>query len=166
VAEEALRQTRIERVDWLDPRALALRDAMDLEMNALYGPTMAKRPPEHTEIILNALAVDPATVVATVLATVDGEPAGQAGLRTHGTELEVKKVIVAEAFRGLGISRKLMTALEDAARELGHHRLVLQTGELQPAAIALYESMGYTLTPPYSPYELMGNALCYEKTLG
>jgi GNAT superfamily N-acetyltransferase len=155
----------VERVDWLDPRAVALRDAMDVEMNALYAPAMAARLPEDVEIIVNALAVDPATAVATVLVTIDGEPAGQAGLRTHGEEFEVKKVIVAEKFRGLGISRQLMAAIEAAAKELGHNRVVLQTGDLQPAAIALYESIGYTLTPPYSPYELMSNALCYEKVL-
>ncbi|MCU1415547.1 MAG: acetyltransferase [Microbacteriaceae bacterium] len=158
-------EVNLERIDWLDPRAVVLREAMDEEMNALYSPVMASRPPEHTEIIVKALAVDPPTIVATVLATVDGVPAGQAGLRTHGADLEVKKVVVAERFRGLGISRKLMTAIEDAARELGYHHVILQTGDLQPAAIALYESMGYTLTPPYSPYELMTNALCYEKTL-
>ncbi|MES2172031.1 MAG: GNAT family N-acetyltransferase, partial [Actinomycetota bacterium] len=101
-----------------------------------------------------------------------GVAAGQAGLRTHGddlgasNELEVKKVIVDGRFRGLGISRLLMAELETAAREHGYRRLVLQTGDLQPAAIALYESIGYALIPPYPPYERMSNALCYEKVLG
>ncbi|MES2170376.1 MAG: hypothetical protein V4479_06585 [Actinomycetota bacterium] len=62
----------IARVDWLDPRAVPLRDAMDAEMGSLYGPAMASRPPEDVEIIRKALAVDPSTVIATVLATVDG----------------------------------------------------------------------------------------------
>jgi GNAT superfamily N-acetyltransferase len=139
---------------------------MDAEMGALYAPAMASRPPEQAVVISKALAVDPVTIVATVLATVDRQPAGQAALRTHDDDLEVKKVFVGERFRGLGISRMLMAELEKAAAQLGYRRLVLQTGDLQPAAIALYESIGYTLIPSYPPYELMSNALCYEKLLG
>ena len=155
----------LERVDWNDPRAVELRVAMDAEMGALYGPVMASRPPELAQKIGAALAVDPSTVVATVLASVDGVPAGQAGLRPHGDDLEVKKVIVAEQFRGLGISRLLMAELETVARDLGYRRLVLQTGDLQPAAIALYRAIGYTEIPSYPPYELLDNALCFEKLL-
>jgi GNAT superfamily N-acetyltransferase len=113
----------------------------------------------------------PGTIVATVLA-VDGDiPVGQAGLRPHGTDasgsksLEVKKVVVGPEHRGRGASRVLMAALEDAARELGIHRLVLQTGPLQHAAISLYEKIGYVAIEPYPPYELMPGALCYEKVL-
>jgi GNAT superfamily N-acetyltransferase len=156
----------LARVDWLDPRAELLREAMDVEMNLLYGAAIASRPPETVKILGEAFAVDPPTIVATVLATHDGLPAGQAGLRWHGDDLEVKRVIVDMAFRGRGISRLLMAELEVAARELGCRRLVLQTGDLQPAAIALYESIGYTLIPPYPPYELLPDALCYEKHLG
>ncbi|MEO7122579.1 MAG: hypothetical protein ABI400_05590 [Lacisediminihabitans sp.] len=38
----------VERVDWLDPRAVTLREAMDLEMNALYSPPSTACPPSSS----------------------------------------------------------------------------------------------------------------------
>ena len=144
---------------------------MEEEMTALYGSTMDHYPPETARALSAAFAVEPKTIVATLLAISDGQPVGQAGLRPHGTDadargvLEIKKVFVHESHRGKGISRALMVELEDAARELGSTRLVLQTGTLQHAAIGLYESLGYVATAPYSPFESMANAICYEKRL-
>jgi GNAT superfamily N-acetyltransferase len=156
----------IERVDWEDPRAVALRDAMEDEMNTLYGPLAESLADGVMEKLSVGFDVLPGTIAATVLA-VDGDVAvGQAGLRPHGAALEVKKVVVDPEHRGRGASRLLMAALEDAARELGIRRLILQTGPLQPAAIALYEKIGYTAIEPYPPYELMPGARCYEKILG
>lgn len=160
----------IERADWLDPRILTLRTAMDAEMSALYSDSLAVRSPELQDLLGAAFAVEPVSIVATVLATIDGVVVGQAGLRpwpvgalAAGGVLEVKKVFVDEAFRGRGVSRLLMGELEAIATELGATSLILQTGDLQPAAIALYESLGYERIPPYPPFELMDNALCYEK---
>jgi len=156
----------VERVDWEDPRAVALRDAMEDEMNTLYAPLADSLADGVMEQLSVGFDVLPGTIVAAVLA-VDGEVAvGQAGLRPHGDALEVKKVVVDPEHRGRGASRLLMTALEDAARQLGIRRLILQTGPLQPAAIALYEKIGYVAIEPYPPYELMPGALCYEKILG
>jgi len=159
----------VERVDWEDPRAVALREGMELEMGALYGPLADSLAPGVMEKLRVGFDVLPGTIAATVLA-LDGDVViGQAGLRPHltddGDALEVKKVVVAPEHRGKGASRLLMTAVEDAARELGIRRLILQTGALQPAAIALYEKIGYELIEPYPPYEIMPGALCYEKVL-
>jgi GNAT superfamily N-acetyltransferase len=157
----------IERVDWLDPRAVTLRDAMDDEMTAIYGPGFQRYPPEVRTLFGAAFSVEPSSVIATLLAVRDGEPVGLAGLRPFGDAgaLEVKKVFVDRAHRGRGISRRLMLELEPIALERDAPSLVLQTGDLQPAAIGLYESIGYHLIPPYPPFELMSNALCYEKVL-
>jgi GNAT superfamily N-acetyltransferase len=170
----------LARVGWNDPRAEELRDGMELEMNELYGSSLDQLDPTVVKALLAGFDVDPTTIVATVLASVDariegvahGEqiPVGQAGLRPHvGTAgqpaLEVKKVIVDPAYRGRGISRALMLELEVAARELGIDELILQTGDLQPAAIGLYVSLGYVLIPSYPPYDRMPGALCYAKAL-
>jgi GNAT superfamily N-acetyltransferase len=159
----------LARVDWLDPRACSLRAAMDIEMNAIYADSLTSYPPALRSLFTAAFSVDPATVVATVLVfdSGSGSPVGQAGLRPHGVggALEVKKVVVDPDHRGRGISRTLMFELENAAREFGAPSLVLQTGDRQPAAIGLYESVGYRLIPPYPPFELMSNAVCYEKVL-
>ena len=61
--------------------------------------------------------------------------------------------VVPEA-RSRGHARRLLYALEDAARELGYVRVRLDTGPLQPHARALYESEGYREIPDYNdnPY--------------
>lgn len=156
----------LARVDWLDPRAAALRDEMNLEMDALYATLMTDRDPETMRIFAAALAVDPPEIVGTVLALEGDHAVGQAALRPRGDALEVKKVVVDPSQRGRGISRMLMAELEVIARELGYSRLILQTGNRQTAAVALYEAIGYTLTAPYAPYEIISSALCYEKLLG
>ena len=154
-------------VDWLDPRAVALREAMELEMGALYATSFGRYTPGLQKMFSSAFAVDPPTIIATVLAVIGGASVGHAGLRPYGDRgsLEVKKVVVDPAHRGRGISRSLMLELERIARERGAPSLLLQTGDLQPAAISLYESVGYQLIPSYPPFHLLANALCYEKVL-
>ena len=51
----------IEQVDWLDPRAVALRSAMDAETGAMYAAFTAERTPEQVAAIDDALTVDPAS---------------------------------------------------------------------------------------------------------
>lgn len=164
----------LARVGWTDPRAEELRDGMELEMNELYGSSFDELDPVVVKSLLAGFNVDPSTIVATVLALddADGEQraVGQAGLRPHvGTHgqpaLEVKKVIVDPAYRGRGISKALMLELEVVAREQGIDELILQTGDLQLAAVGLYVSLGYLLIEPYAPYDRMPAALCYAKAL-
>ena len=160
-------EAKIISVDWLDPRAVHLRESMDREMTAVYASQFSLHSPEAQRELGAAFTVEPSTVVATVLAIVGTIAVGHAGLRPYGDRgsLEVKKVIVGVAHRGRGFSRRLMVELERIARERDAPSLVLQTGDRQPAAIALYESLGFSLIPSYPPFQLMANALCYEKIL-
>lgn len=154
-------------VDWLDPRAVALREAMEIEMGALYAPSFGRYTREVQNLLTSAFDVEYSTIVATVIAVVGDVSVGHAGLRPYDDRgsLEVKKVVVDPAHRGRGISRSLMLELERIARERGAPSLLLQTGDLQPAAISLYESLDYQLIPSYPPFHLLANALCYEKVL-
>ncbi len=144
---------------------------MEAEMTGLYGSTRDHYPPETARALSTAFAVVPESIVATLLALSGDTPVGQAGLRPWGSDadprgiFEIKKVFVHESHRGTGISRALMIELETVARELGSTRLILQTGTRQHEAIGLYASLGNSVTAPYSPFELMSNALCYEKKL-
>ncbi len=72
---------------------------------------------------------------------------------------EVKRMYVAPAARGRGYARALLAALEAA----GYPTLRLTTGELQPEAIALYESSGYTRTAPWGKYVDQPGTHCYAK---
>jgi GNAT superfamily N-acetyltransferase len=173
---------RLEHVDWLDPRAVALRAHMDAESGALYVRDMARMPKADRELMAQLLTVDPAAIVSTLIAVDDAAPAatadaapaaaadvGHAALKRLSGDLadafEVKKVFVEPERRGEGISRVLMAALEPIARELGAERLVLQTGDRQEAAIALYKAIGYEPMPPFGGYEIFPPTLCYAKTL-
>ena len=95
----------------------------------------------------------------------DGSAVGHAALRPWGEGLEVKKVYIAPEARGRGLSRALMAEVERAALERDIRSLVLQTGNLQLAAIALYESMGYEAIDVYGAYTAIPFALCYRKDL-
>lgn len=77
----------------------------------------------------------------------------------HPGDGEVKRMYVVPAARGRGYARALLAALEAA----GFPTLRLSTGELQPEAIALYESSGYTLTAPWGKYVDQPGTRCYAK---
>jgi ribosomal protein S18 acetylase RimI-like enzyme len=51
---------------------------------------------------------------------------------------------IAPYARGHGLARTLTRRVEEGARALGYHVLNLDVRETQTAAIALYESLGYT----------------------
>lgn len=57
---------------------------------------------------------------------------------------EIKRVWTSPDHRRQGLSRTVMTALEDAASTRGYRRLYLSTGPRQPEAVELYLSLGYT----------------------
>jgi GNAT superfamily N-acetyltransferase len=79
-----------------------------------------------------------------LLATVDGAPAGCGGWRTiDAGRAEIKRMFTAAAYRNRGVARALLAELERTAAAAGIGQLVLETGSVQPEAIALYESSGY-----------------------
>jgi GNAT superfamily N-acetyltransferase len=153
------------RVDWLDPRAVRLREAMDVEMTELYASVGADASDEDNAMVQRALHVDDSTILISILALVDGEAVGHTALRPYGDELEVKKVFVTPEFRGRGISKQLMREAEVIAGERGVASLVLQTGDRQHEAIALYLRIGYIEIPVFPPYDVIPVAICYRKTL-
>jgi GNAT superfamily N-acetyltransferase len=78
-----------------------------------------------------------------VMAYVDGEPAAMGGWRRHGQDGEIKRMFVREAYQRRGLARALLAELERTAAAAGITRLILETGLMQPEAIALYRSAGY-----------------------
>jgi GNAT superfamily N-acetyltransferase len=84
----------------------------------------------------------------------DKAVAGGGVKRLDDETAEIKRMYVMPEARSRGHARRLLYALEDAARELGYRRVRLDTGRLQPHARALYESEGYRSIPDYNdnPY--------------
>ena len=61
-----------------------------------------------------------------IVAYDDDVPVGSAGFKKYDDECaEVKRVFVKQAYRGKGISNKLMELLENAARKQGYYYLIL-----------------------------------------
>lgn len=155
----------MQRVDWDDPRAAVLRDSLDDEMQVRYTGRHDDDPGFAAKAAI-AFAVHPEAVVATLLAVDEsGVALGHAAVRDLDGRLEVKRVIVHPSARGRGVARALMAASEQVARERGADSLILQTGDRQPDAVALYESLGYRPIPVYEPYLPITNSLCFEKQL-
>lgn len=157
--------TTVICVDWDEPRAVRLRDEMDREMRVRY----AGRHDDDLDFPAKAavaFAVNAADVVAVILAVDDaGEPLAHAALRWLNEGLEIKRVIVRSDRRGTGLGRLILASIEDAARELGATTVLLQTGDRQPEAVAMYERAGYRRIPVYDPYRPITNSMCFEKTL-
>ena len=60
---------------------------------------------------------------------------------------------VAPAFRGTGLATTLLRAVEDSARSVGRNRMILECGDKQPEAIALYGKCGYLPIPHFGFYK-------------
>lgn len=161
-------------VSYLDARAVALREAMDVEIGARYADRFGSTDVERAAELNRAFAIDPATMVATFIVEIDGVPAAHAALRRlerpgapgqADVEWELKRLVTLAAHRGRGLSRLLIRAVEDEARRRGASRLILQTGDRQPEAVRLYDYLGYRPIPIYEPYTVMAESLCFERAL-
>ncbi|MBW1597672.1 GNAT family N-acetyltransferase [Streptomyces sp. JJ38] len=80
-------------------------------------------------------------------------------------DAEIKRMYVVPAARGQGLARKILAQLEADARAAGRARMVLETGDKQPEAIALYESEGYEPCSKFGYYRNEPESRCYAKTL-
>ena len=67
---------------------------------------------------------------------------------------EIKRLYVAPNARRAGVARRLLTAVEDVARELGCALVRLDTGDKQPASLSLFRATGYVEIDDYNgnPY--------------
>lgn len=157
----------VVQVAYSDPRAEAIRDAMTEEMSARYLGTFDHLTPAQLERADASLSIDPADVIATFMAFApDGTPAAHVMLRDHDGEWEVKRVITAPEYRGTGVGSRVMREAHDYARAHGAKSLVLQCGNRQPDAVALYTKLGYREIPVFEPYKSgLPNSICFAKTL-
>lgn len=151
---------RLERVAFDHPDAVDLRAQMVTEVAQIYGEQRDTAAPS------GAAGIDPDGVVVTVVGyDPSGTAVAHALLRRLGAELEIKRMFVSPAARGLGAADLLMAELEIAAAQEGAGRVVLHTGDRQTAAIGVYQRHGYTEIDVYEPYVGMPSSRCFEKVL-
>ncbi len=134
--------------------------AQQRELRALYQDTDERTEPFNPAVlsgeggVLLAIEEDGALLACGALKRIAADTA------------EVKRMYTVPEARGRGLGRQILLALIERGRALGFRRLVLETGDLQPAAIHLYEATGFLRIPPYGYYVGMPNSLCYELPLG
>ena len=90
---------------------------------------------------------------------------GCGALLRHDGYGELKGFYIADTHRGHGLGRRLLGVVEDHARREGYRILRLETGILQPAAIALYRSAGFTEIGCFGDYCADPLSIFLEKTL-
>ena len=129
-----LSRVQLAPVAWDDPDLQRLAVAQQAELRARYdGASEPGVPPSAADLSLILLARDDAGAVL-----------GCGALRQLGSgTAELKRMYVVPAARGRGVSKLVLAALEDAARERGWTTLRLETGPRQPEAIGLYSGAGY-----------------------
>jgi GNAT superfamily N-acetyltransferase len=94
------------------------------------------------------------------------EPVGCGAVRINEPGVgEIKRMFVIPEFRGRGVAGAMLEALQHHARELGAHKLVLETGSRQPEAIALYRRAGFLEIPRFGEYVDSPLSLCMGKDL-
>jgi GNAT superfamily N-acetyltransferase len=93
------------------------------------------------------------------------ELVGCAGWRRHGQDAELKRMFTTEAARGRGVARKVLAAIEESARAAGCKRVILETGDKQPEAIALYLKCGYEQIEDFGYYKGEEGVLSFARTL-
>ncbi|MDB5144105.1 MAG: family N-acetyltransferase [Mucilaginibacter sp.] len=85
--------------------------------------------------------------------------------KADNTSVEIKRMFVKRDARGQGIASTILSGLELWAWENGFSYAVLETGDKQHEAIALYKKLGYTVIPNYGQYAGMESSICMQKEL-
>jgi GNAT superfamily N-acetyltransferase len=156
----------IRRVSFDHPDAVKLNDQVQAEYAVRYGDDGDATPLAPSDF-------DPPNGVYLIAYDEYGSPVATGGWRTQDTndegyrdgDAELKRMYVIEQARGNGLARRILAALEEDARAAGRLRMVLETGDKQPEAIALYLSSGYEPCEKFGYYRHCESSRCYAKAL-
>ena len=128
-----------------EPEARELVAAMEAWVTEGFGPTT----PDRTSTVSPSEMVPPSG--AFVIVREDGRAVAGGGVRRLDDGVcEIKRMFVVPSARGRGHGRRLLEALERAARDLGYRRVRLDTAQSMTTALALYRSAGYRPIPDYN----------------
>ncbi|MCG7524550.1 GNAT family N-acetyltransferase [Streptomyces sp. OfavH-34-F] len=148
------------------PDAVKLNDLVQLEYAEMYGDGGDVTP-------LDPAMFDPPRGLYLIAYDAHGRPVATGGWRSQERndegyadgDAELKRMYVIPEGRGQGLARRILAALEADARAAGRTRMVLETGDRQPEAIALYLSSGYTPCEKFGLYRTYESSRCYAKPL-
>ncbi|MCX4847428.1 GNAT family N-acetyltransferase [Streptomyces sp. NBC_00893] len=148
------------------PDAVKLNDQVQLEYAERYGDEGDVTP-------LDPTMFEPPNGLYLLAYDERDRPVATGGWRTQDRndegysdgDAELKRMFVIPEGRGNGLARRLLAALEDDARAAGRVRMVLETGDRQPEAIALYASSGYVPCEKFGHYRMYESSRCFAKAL-
>lgn len=148
------------------PDAVELNDQVQLEYAERYGDEGDVTP-------LDPSMFEPPHGLYLLAYDAQDRPVATGGWRTQDRndegysdgDAELKRMFVIPEGRGNGLARRILAALEDDARAAGRVRMVLETGDKQPEAIALYESSGYAPCEKFGHYRMYESSRCFAKPL-
>ena len=145
----------VERRPADDPEVGALVAAQQAELRRFEADSGAIDGsfPLHEDIRYLAVVVDGRAVSCGGIQVIDAATA------------EIKRMYVLPEARGRGLSRVVLTALEEWAVAEGHTTARLETGSYMPVALALYTGTGYRPIPTYGEYVTNPYSRCFEKEL-
>lgn len=96
----------------------------------------------------------------------NNQPAGCGAIKEYAADtIEIKRMFTLPEKRGKGIATFILHELEKWAAELSYLKCILETGNRQRDAIALYQKSGYKQIPNYGQYAGVENSVCYEKLI-
>ncbi|GLW35456.1 GNAT family N-acetyltransferase [Actinoplanes regularis] len=78
---------------------------------------------------------------------------------------EMLRMYVRPAYRGRGLARQMIVAVEEEALAVGRPVIQLATDLHLPAAIALYQSSGYRQIPAFGDHAGDPGSVCFAKRL-
>jgi putative acetyltransferase len=78
---------------------------------------------------------------------------------------EIQRMYVHRDHRRKQVGRTLLRHLENEAKRLGYARVLLETGDRQAPAMALYEACGFRRVPPFGRHAADPTSVCYERYL-
>lgn len=127
-----------------------------------YGAALYPAESNHY-LPLDALRAE--NVLFLVARDAGGTAVGTAALAGNGDWAEIKRMWVAPAARGQGLSRRLLAALESHARTQGIDVIRLETGIHNTEALGLYRRTGYLERDAFAPYGPDPLSIFMEKRL-
>ncbi|MGW6013996.1 GNAT family N-acetyltransferase [Streptomyces sp. NPDC055210] len=156
----------IRRVSFDHPDAVKLNDEVQAEYAVRYGDEGDATP-------LDPSMFEPPLGLYLIAYDAGDRPVATGGWRTQDEndegysdgDAELKRMFVIGEARGNGLARRILGALEADARAAGRTRMVLETGNKQPEAIALYASSGYEPCVKFGHYRFHEDSRCFAKRL-
>ncbi|KEA50968.1 hypothetical protein DT73_19325 [Mangrovibacter sp. MFB070] len=138
--------------------ALALQQALSLELSAITGSSGAQR--------FSATSLAGSDGFFLIARTAEHKAVGCVACRPLDIQAriaEVKRMYVVPEYRGVGTS--LVVSLVDHARLQGFTALWLETRKVNERAVQFWLRQGFQVRENYGPYQGREDAVCFARPL-